>query len=205
LTIHRPRICGLDEAGRGALAGPLVVAAVVLPADFTFSGAAPGLIVRDSKELNTRQRNALGAVITTVAAVDYATFPASTIDARGINWANTYGFRRLIRRLDADRYIVDGRWQLPPLGAKQARVECVIDADENVPAALAAGVMAKLYRDKIMLRLDRRHPPYGWATNTGHGTRAHIEAIRAFGLTSQHRRQFVATALNTKQPRRLVA
>lgn len=188
--------CGLDEAGRGALAGPLVVAAVALPAAFSFERAYPDLVVRDSKLLSVRQRERLAAAIwecCTAAAV--CEMPAATINDRGINWANTEAFARLICAIDAADYVVDGRWKIRSVGVRDDRVRCLVRADCTVPAALAAGVLAKQHRDRIMQRLAADHPAYGWTSNTGHGTAGHIAAIRRLGVTDQHRTQFVATAL----------
>ena len=192
----RATICGLDEAGRGALAGPLVLAAVVLDATLDFRRLDLKLVVRDSKLLSTRQRAALHEVIVSHAlTIETEVLSVKEINERGINWANIEGFRRLIARTEADLYIVDGRWSLGDLGVKQPSVSCQIKADEVVPAALAAGVVAKVRRDEIMSKLDLESPAYGWASNTGHGTAAHVEAIKLFGACRHHRSQFVATAL----------
>lgn len=204
VALSRSLVCGLDEAGRGALAGPIVIASVSLPARFSFAEVAPGLIVRDSKLLTPRQRAGLyEAIVEHAVTIDVEVIDAVTIDERGINWANTEGFRRLVARVDAGHYIVDGRWQLGELGSRSSRVECRVRADQTVPATLAAGVVAKVRRDEIMLGLDAEWPMYGWSRNTGHGTPEHVEAIRVFGASPEHRRQFVATALGPRRrPRR---
>jgi ribonuclease HII len=196
-------VCGLDEAGRGALAGPIVIASVSFPAQFSFAQAAPDVVARDSKLLSPRQRAVLyAAILDRANAVDVEVIESAEIDERGINWANTEGFRRLVARSEATRYIVDGRWQLGELGAKASRVRCEIRADQTVPATLAAGVVAKVRRDEIMQQLDQHWPMYGWSRNTGHGTREHVEAIRMFGTSPQHRSQFVATALGPRRRRK---
>lgn len=196
-------VCGLDEAGRGALAGPIVIASVSFPARFSFTRAAPGVVARDSKLLSSRQRLALyQAILGCAATVDVEVIESLQIDLRGINWANTEGFRRLVARTDAARYIVDGRWDLGELGSKASRVSCQIRADQTVAATLAAGVVAKVRRDEIMKQLDDEWPMYGWVRNTGHGTREHVEAIRAFGSSPHHRKRFVATALGPRRRQR---
>jgi ribonuclease HII len=188
------QVCGLDEAGRGALAGPIVIAAVVLDAGADLDGE--GLVVRDSKMLTPGQRQRLyECIVERSLEIGIEVIAAPEIDANGINWANISGFRRLIQVIDADAYFVDGRWSLGDLGRRATLVECRIRADQTVPATLAAGIVAKVTRDSIMLDLDACWPRYGWATNTGHGTAAHIKAIRRHGVTREHRRQFVATAL----------
>jgi ribonuclease HII len=189
-------ICGLDEAGRGALAGPLVLAAVVLPTKFTFNKADPEMIVRDSKLMSDLQRLKAYRLIKKVSLqVAFEVISAAEINKAGINWANTEGFRRLIAKIDANRFIVDGRWTITGLGEKKRRTRCVIDADETIPAAMAAGIVAKVKRDSIMNELHLQNPWYGWNTNTGHGTARHLEAIWAHGICGEHRLQFVNTAL----------
>lgn len=190
------RVCGLDEAGRGALAGPLVVAAVVEPSEFEFNKVAPEAVIRDSKKLSKRQREALFRIIERHSLqIEIEVISAHEIDDQGINWANIEGFRRLIRKVDADRYIIDGRWHLPDLDDKTSLVSCVIKADEYILPVLAAGVIAKVKRDEIMKELHLHYPMYGWDTNTGHGTKYHTDMIKKHGLCEYHRKQFVSTTL----------
>ncbi|MGB9706683.1 MAG: ribonuclease HII [Microgenomates group bacterium] len=190
-------ICGLDEAGRGALAGPLFLAAVILPCDFDFKKIAPNLIVKDSKELSCSQRLAVFKIIEKYALkIDTEIISVEEINSKGINWANTEGFRRLIIRNEASQYIVDGRWHLPDLGNKNSLVSCVIGADRTIPATLAAGIVAKIKRDALMRQLHRKYPFYGWQSNTGHGTLQHLIAIKKYEISPYHRLQFVKTALN---------
>lgn len=195
-----PVVCGLDEAGRGALAGPLVVAGVCLPMGFAIPDVASDMVWRDSKLLTVRQRERLGEVITKEALeIAVCVVSVDEINRHGINWANTEAFAALVRAMRADEYIVDGVWKLPDLADRTPYVRCVVGADRVIPSVLAAGVMAKLYRDHLMTKLDELHPPYGWATNTGHGTYGHISAIRSFGSTEIHRTQFVDTALDGRK------
>lgn len=206
-ALNSSLVCGLDEAGRGALAGPIVIASVAFPAWFSFRRAAPNIVARDSKLLTPRQRSTLyDTVVQHAASIGVEVIGAEAIDEHGINWANTEGFRRLVARVDACEYIVDGRWHLGELGSKANCVECRVRADQTVPATLAAGVVAKVRRDEIMRVLDAEWPIYGWARNTGHGTREHVEAIRLFGSSPEHRAQFVTTALGPRRrARRLKA
>lgn len=194
--MHELTICGLDEAGRGALAGPLVVAAVIMPLTFNFSELNPGVTVKDSKKLSKRQREILFQIIKKHSLqIKVEVISVPEINKYGINWAEIEGFRRCIAMLDADEYIIDGKWRLPNLGDKTPLVSCVIDADEHIPAVLSAGIVAKVERDKIMRELHKCYPMYGWDRNTGHGTKYHIDAIKKHGLCDEHRKQFVATAL----------
>lgn len=193
---HNFKVCGLDEAGRGALAGSLVIAAVVMSRNFNFSEVAPRVTVRDSKELSKQQREALFRIIEKYSLqIEVEVISVQEINDHGINWANTEGFRRLIMKIDADQYIVDGRWHLPSLATKTSLTSCVVGGDRRIPAVLSAGIVAKIKRDEIIQKLHFFYPMYGWDTNTGHGTKRHIEAIRKYGLCEHHRKQFVATAL----------
>jgi len=195
--------CGLDEAGRGALAGPLVVAAVVFPDGFEIADHQPRLVVRDSKELTANQRSALyEAILEASSHVAVCVVDVQTINTKGINWANTHAFVALVRHCLAHRYIVDGRWSLPHAGDRESYVVCQIKADTSVPSVLAAGVVAKVWRDGLMRDLDAELPYFGWSTNTGHGTAAHIEAIRTFGRSPEHRNLFVDTALDGQRAAR---
>jgi len=189
-------ICGLDEAGRGALAGPIVIAGVVLASGFRFQRVFNG-IVRDSKELSKQQRRDLFQVIKKYSLqIIVETIPVKKINKKGINWANTEGFRRIIKKVKADKYFIDGRWILPNLGRKKSQTKCVIKGDRKIPAVLAAGIVAKVKRDKIMQKLHQKYPRCHWNTNTGHGTKCHLKAIRKYGICKYHRKKFVKTALN---------
>lgn len=189
-------ICGLDEAGRGALAGPMVVAAVILKSNFKFEDVAPEVIVRDSKQLSIPQRERVYKLIEENSlAIEIEVMTIEEIETLGVGRANIEGFRRLIKKLEADQYIVDGRWCFSNLGSKTQLINCLIDADEIIPATMSAGIVAKYKRDQIMRMSHDKHPIYEWDTNTGHGTQKHIEAIIEHGITEDHRQRFVETAL----------
>jgi ribonuclease HII len=190
-------ICGLDEAGRGALAGPLVAAAVVLPQGWSLEHVNPDVPVRDSKKLSIRHRERLFEIIEDYAQkIEIEVISVAEINDHGINWANKEAFRRLISRVDAAEYIVDGNFRVPNLGEKAMRVRSLVRADETIPAVMSAGIVAKVKRDRIMQDLHLQYPYYGWNTNTGHGTQKHIAALRRHGSCMHHRSQFVATALS---------
>jgi len=200
---YKKIICGLDEAGRGAIAGPIVIAGVVLPSGFRFQRVFPNGVVRDSKELSKRQRKALFDVIKKYALqIIIEVIMPEEITKKGINWANIEGFRRIIKKVEADQYLIDGRWNLHNLGKKTSRIKCVIGGDRKIPAILAAGIVAKVERDKIMEKLHLEYPQYQWNTNTGHGTKAHLEAIEKYGACKYHREKYVITALNNKLKRK---
>jgi ribonuclease HII len=190
------RLCGMDEAGRGPLAGPLVAAAVAFPPGFVFEETFPDLKFGDSKKLSARQREAAAEMIREVAeALTVETISVEDINARGIGWANRTVFERLIMRVEADRYIVDGNLKLANLGRRARRVRCVIRADQTEQAVAAASIIAKVTRDRIMRDLHLDFPAYGWEHNMGYCTRAHIEALQIHGPCVYHRRQFVTSAL----------
>jgi ribonuclease HII len=192
--------CGLDEVGRGALAGPLVAAAVVLPEDFAERLGPLVRFLRDSKTVPRRRREQLAELIWRHApVVEVQVVPVARINSRGIGWANREAFRLLIGRVAADEYIVDGRVRPPAPRGRAQRVRCMVRADAEVPAVSAASLVAKVHRDALMCLLHERHPAFGWHENVGYGTPAHLAALRAHGPTAEHRTVFVATALGGGQ------
>lgn len=189
--------CGLDEVGRGALAGPLVAAAVILPADITARLGPLARFLRDSKTVPRARRIDLAAELRKhVLALEVVEITVEEINARGIGWANREAFRRLIAAVVADEYVVDGRVRPPAPPERAARVHCLVKADAQVPAVSAASLVAKVHRDTLMTELHLRYPAFGWESNVGYGTAAHLAALRAHGLTPEHRTAFVATALD---------
>jgi ribonuclease HII len=189
-------VCGLDEVGRGALAGPLVAAAAVLPPGFDGILGSLRLLLRDSKTLSRAQRERIAEPIRR-AALNLAIVEISVeeIDRRGIAWANREAFRRLIALIDAGSYVVDGNLRLRVEGERMERVRSVVRADATEPAVSAASIVAKVHRDRLMADLAGEHPEYGWDHNAGYGTPEHIAALREHGPTSHHRALFTSTAL----------
>lgn len=194
------RCCGLDEVGRGALAGPLVAAAVILPDDIRDRLGSLAPFLRDSKTTPRPKREAVARVLREHAlAIAIAIAPVSVIDARGIGWANRDLFRRLISQIDADLYIVDGKVKPPAPADRIARVRCLVKADASTPAVSAASIIAKVYRDHLMAELAKECAGFGWERNAGYGAPEHLAALHAVGPTSHHRKLFVATALSGGQ------
>ncbi|HUR95887.1 MAG TPA: ribonuclease HII [Gemmatimonadales bacterium] len=201
-SLHRERaawadatlLVGVDEAGRGPLAGPVVAAAVVFPPDCR---AVRGL--RDSKVLPARVRRALAERIRT-RALACAVGAASTaeIDRLNIRVATALAMRRaivaLLRREPlADRphrILIDGL-PLPEVGFSH---DALVDGDALCQSIAAAAILAKTTRDRLMERLARRHPGYGWHTNMGYGTEEHHAGLRMNGPTCHHRRTFAPIA-----------
>lgn len=183
------RLCGMDEVGRGAYAGPLVAAAVVLPPRFRHP------LLRDSKLLTARQREEVDVVIRRRAvAWAIAEVSVDDINLRGLGWANVDIFRRLVELVQADGYCCDGKLRI---NASQP-VHCLVGGDRKVPAVSAASIIAKVYRDAIMRRVHEDAPHYNWASNKGYGAREHRNAIREYGPHALHRRVFLASVLQTE-------
>ncbi|HEX9037024.1 MAG TPA: ribonuclease HII [Ktedonobacterales bacterium] len=190
------RVCGMDEVGRGALAGPLVAAAVILPADFAQWLGPLAPFLRDSKTTPKRRREEVAVVVRERAvSLAIAVAPVSMINDRGVGWANRDIFRALIETIDADEYIVDGKAKPPAPAGRAHRVRCLVKADTLAPAVSAASIVAKVYRDHIMAELALECPDFGWEHNAGYSAPDHMEALRRLGPGPHHRSQFVATAL----------
>jgi ribonuclease HII len=182
------RLAGVDEAGVGPLAGPVVAAAVILPADFDL----PELF--DSKQMSPAARHRCELHIRTHAvAFGVARVSPQSIDRLNILRAMLAAHRRALRALPwmPAAVIVDGR-RTPRLPVEWAmtRVQSVVKADALSLAVAAASVVAKETRDRIMRKLDRRYPEYGFAEHKGYSTPAHKEAVRRHGLSPVHRRCF---------------
>lgn len=194
------RRCGLDEVGRGALAGPLVAAAVILPDDIRERLGALAPFLRDSKATPRNKREAVALALREHAvSIALAVAPVSVIDARGIGWANRDVFRQLICEIDADEYVVDGKIKPPAPPDRIMRVRCMVKADAHAPAVSAASIIAKVYRDHLMAELASEFAGYGWERNAGYGSPEHLAALHALGVTQHHRALFVATALSGGQ------
>lgn len=184
------RIAGIDEVGRGPLAGPVVAAAVVLPKRVPGALAA---LIDDSKKLSAGQREAAFAALMEARAagrVEIALGAASVAEIGRINIlrASLLAMRRAVLRLPAvpDLALVDGT-MAPDLPCP---ARCVVGGDGSELAIGAASIIAKVVRDRCMARLDRRHPGYGWPENAGYGTAAHRAALLRLGPTAHHRAGF---------------
>ena len=185
-------LVGVDEVGRGPLAGPVVAAAVVFP-----EGCRRLRGLRDSKLLPAVRRDELAAVIRAVA-LGFAVGAASVreIDRLNIRVASALAMRRALVRLFARLpavpawVLIDGL-PLPEIGLEH---EALVDGDARCHSIAAAAIIAKTVRDSLMHRLAPRHPGYGWDTNVGYATETHQEGLRLFGATCHHRRSFSPVA-----------
>ena len=178
------RIAGVDEAGRGPLAGPLVVAAVILDAQRPIPG------IGDSKALSEAMRNALYPLILDYAiAYCIVRIEVDEIDRLNIFQATMQGMCRAVAGLNpaAEHALIDGN-RLPPALPCPARA--VVGGDASELAIGAASILAKVTRDRVMCELDAIHPEYGFARNKGYPTPDHLELLRRFGPTPHHRRSF---------------
>jgi ribonuclease HII len=184
----RTIVAGIDEAGRGPLAGPVVAAAVVFPPN---TKSIRGL--RDSKLLSPVKRERLAGVVRARAmAIGVGAASVREIDRLNIRRATILAMQRALSRLGLTPtgVLVDGLF-LPELGRPH---EAIVDGDVHCQSIAAASVLAKTVRDALMRRLAVRHPDYGWADNKGYGTPEHLEALTLRGPTRHHRQSFEPVA-----------
>jgi len=183
LYLPEGRIAGVDEAGRGPLAGPVIAGAVILDPDKPIEG------LRDSKRLSASRRDELFDQIRE-RALAWAVGRADVeeIDRINILQATMLAMSRAVEALQpsADHALIDGN-RCPDLSCTS---RAIIKGDSKVPAISAASIMAKVTRDREMLDLDRRYPGYGLAQHKGYPSKAHIEALESLGVTPVHRRSY---------------
>ena len=178
-------IAGVDEAGRGACAGPLVIAAVVLNDPF-----APELsTVRDSKEVSEKKREEVFELIKSIAAsISVVIVPAAEDDERGVHAANLAGMRRAVHGLEqTPAYVLTDGYAIAGLGLPNL---AVWKGDQTVVSISAASIIAKVTRDRIMRDMDAQFPNYGFAGHKGYITAAHTAALNQYGPCTEHRRSF---------------
>ena len=178
-------ICGVDEAGRGPLAGPVVAAAVILPEDETF------IYLNDSKKVTEKRREALYEQIVSKAVSDgIGIVSHDIIDEINILQATYRAMRSAVENMDIrpDVCLVDAV-TIPDLG--DIEQVPIIKGDAKSVSIAAASVLAKVTRDRMMAEMGERYPQYGFEKHKGYGTKAHMEAIREFGPCPEHRRTFI--------------
>ena len=182
-------VAGLDEAGRGALAGPVAVGAIILPGDKTLLSRILGG-ARDSKQLTPLARESLAPRIKEIALTWSVGFAdADEIDSQGIVRATRLAAIRALHQFSiAPQYLLtDFRLELPQLDISQTSI---VKGDAKCLSIACASILAKTERDALMRDLDSRHPGYGLGKHKGYGTEAHRSALRRLGLSSVHRRSF---------------
>ena len=180
-------LCGVDEAGRGCWAGPVVAAAVVFR-----DGPLEGLA--DSKKLSAKKRDALYSRIQAAAWFGIGVATAAEVDAVNVLQATFLAMRRAVQALpalDLQRIIIDGnrdpRLEALPQGCQ---VQTLVKADALVQEVSAASILAKVFRDRMMVDLDLRYPGYGFAAHAGYGVPRHHKALKELGPTAEHRMTF---------------
>ena len=177
-------ICGVDEAGRGPLAGPVCAAAVILPVDLEIEG------LNDSKKLSDARRRALYDVIVEQAvAYGIALVDEKTIDEIGVGKADSDAMKNAVLGLSQppDLVLVDA-FPIPGLSMKQIPI---IKGDAKSASIAAASIVAKVKRDRFMVEMDEKYPGYGFAKNKGYGSKDHIEALKKMGPCEIHRKSFI--------------
>lgn len=185
-------VAGADEAGRGSLAGPLVVAGVLLDyACLRDHRVRPLAYLNDSKQCSEHRREELfRAVLGCAERVTVRVIPPGEIDRRGLHRSNLAGLRACLHDLSppAEACLVDGF----RLGPSAPRHQAVVDGDEKSAAIAAASIVAKVTRDRVMRRLAALYPHYGFASHVGYITRGHSAVVRERGASAIHRRSFQA-------------
>ncbi|MBP5160016.1 MAG: ribonuclease HII [Lachnospiraceae bacterium] len=183
-------VCGIDEAGRGPLAGPVVAGAVILPKDCEI------LYLNDSKKLSPAKRDSLYDEIRE-KAIAYAVGISDhlTIDKINILQATYEAMREAVRKLSlVPGILLNDAVTIPGIDIRQVPI---VKGDAKSVSIAAASILAKVTRDRMMLEFDREYPEYGFAGHKGYGTAAHIEAIKKYGPCPIHRRTFIKNFIDT--------
>lgn len=184
-------VCGVDEAGRGPLAGPVYAAAVILPEGCEIEG------LNDSKKISEKKREKLfDVIIEKAVSYSIASVDEKTIDEINILQATYLAMRKAVEGLDvpADYALIDGN-RMPALSIDG---ETIIKGDANSPSIAAASILAKVSRDRYMLELDKKMPQYQFAKHKGYGTKLHYEMLTEHGVSDSHRISFLGSFLGTK-------
>ncbi len=184
-------VCGIDEAGRGPLAGPVFAAAVILPVDCEIDG------LNDSKKLSEKKRDLLfDEIIEKAVAYGIASVDEKTIDEINILQSDFLAMRKAVEKLEgkADFALIDGN-QYPNTGLKEL---CIVKGDSKSPSIAAASILAKVSRDRFMTELDKKYPEYQFARHKGYGTKLHYECIEKYGVSPVHRKTFLKKILGEK-------
>ena len=181
---NKKTVCGIDEAGRGSLAGPVTAAAVILPKNYKNS------LIRDSKKINDQKRNHLyDEIIKNCVTYSIISIEAKKIDEINILNATYQAMNLAIDKLKIkpDKIIIDGnRFK----AKKKIDFECIVGGDDKYISIAAASILAKVKRDEIMCKLSAQFPMYDWEKNKGYGTEKHKEMIYKYGRCEYHRMTF---------------
>ena len=181
---NKKTVCGIDEAGRGSLAGPVTAAAVILPKNYKNS------LIRDSKKINDQKRNHLyDEIIKNCITYSIISIGAKKIDEINILNATYLAMNLAIEKLKIkpDKVIIDGN---SFKAKKKIDFECIVGGDDKYISIAAASILAKVKRDEIMCKLSTQFPIYDWEKNKGYGTEKHKEMIYKYGRCEYHRMTF---------------
>ncbi len=193
-THGHARVAGVDEAGRGPLAGPVVVAGAIFEKDFIIEG------VTDSKQLTEEQRECFFDIIQKNAlSFHVAIIDHEHIDKINILQASLLGMRECVEKMHirADFVLIDGNHEAFPSNHRYGtRQRAIVKGDANSFTIAAASILAKVTRDRLMIEYDKIFPQYNFARHKGYPTPEHIEAVRQFGLSTIHRKTFCAGILH---------
>jgi ribonuclease HII len=170
-------LCGIDEAGRGPFAGPLVVAGVILKKDIDE--------LNDSKKLTEKKREKLFDIIKQNSLHHIVFKPSELIDEKGLSYCLRTSIQEIMEKLQTQEYLMDGN---TTFGIEN--LKCLVKADATVKEVSAASILAKVSRDRYMYEISEKYPQYLFGKHKGYGTKAHIEAIKEFGYCEEHRKSF---------------
>ena len=177
-------VCGIDEAGRGALSGPVTISSVILPKNYYNPE------IKDSKKLSYLKRKKLFDEIKNVA-LDYAIVDVDNNKIDNVNILNAtfFGMNKSIKKLNlnADIYLIDGNKFQTKMKLKY---KCIIGGDNLYQSIAAASILSKVHRDKYMAKIGKRYPQFDWVNNKGYGTKKHIDSIKKYGYTKYHGNTF---------------
>jgi len=181
--MHSKPLCGIDEAGRGPLAGSLVIAGVVLKKPIE------GLM--DSKKLTEKKREALYPIVIENSAYHIVSFSAKEIDEMGISKCLQVGLQSIQKHLTEVEYLFDGN---SSFGVEN--ISTMVKADTKVAEVSAASILAKVTHDREMIEMAKKYPEYGFEKHKGYGTKAHIEALLKYDRCEMHRKTFRVKGLD---------
>jgi len=175
-------ICGIDEAGRGPIAGPLVIAGCVLFEDIKG--------IKDSKKITPKKREELYEKIINNSIYHIEIIYPEVIDKKGLSYSIKYGLKKVIENIRAKRYLFDGNANF---GIK--KIESIVKGDTKIKEISAASILAKVRRDSFMINIDVAYP-HNFKKHKGYPTKEHIEEIKKYGLSYMHRKSYKLKALN---------
>ena len=177
-------VCGIDEAGRGALSGPVTISSVILPKNYYNPE------IKDSKKLSYLKRKKLFDEIKNVA-LDYVIVDVDNNKIDNVNILNAtfFGMNKSIKKLNlsADIYLIDGNKFQTKM---KLNYKCIIGGDNLYQSIAAASILSKVHRDKYMAKIGKRYPQFDWVNNKGYGTKRHIDSIKKYGYSKYHRNTF---------------